>query len=79
MENLVEFGWCLVGVTASSVTHLLLIGWVEVSVQLSALFPGIPYGEALPLAENSLLQEVHSQLPNGFPGNKEEEWRIRRS
>lgn len=52
------------------VTYFLLIGWAQASVQLPALFPGIPYGEALPLAEYSLLQEVHTQLPNGFPGNR---------
>lgn len=52
-----------------------MIGRAEASVQLPALFPSIPYGEVLPLAENSLLQEVHSQLPNGFPGNRgDERW-----
>lgn len=49
----------------------LLIGWAKRSVQLSALFTSVPYGEALPLAKNSLLQEVYSQLPNSLSVNRE--------
>lgn len=49
----------------------LLIGRAEAAVQLPALFPSVPYGEALPLAEDSLLQKRHSLVPNGFPGNRD--------
>lgn len=43
----------LINVTESS--DLLLIGWTEGPVQLTTLFPSIPYGKVLPMTENSLL------------------------
>lgn len=59
--------YILVTLSHVEVMYLLLIGRAQAAVQLSTLFPSIPDGEALPLAKYSLLQEVHSQLPNGFP------------
>lgn len=58
--------------SASVPHHLLLIDQAQASVELPPLFPGIPDGEAFPLAENSLLQKVNAQLPDSLPDCRKE-------
>lgn len=53
-------------------SYLLLIGGCQAAVQLPSLFPSIPYGEGIPMYEHSLLQKGHSEVPDGFPADKQE-------
>ncbi len=55
------------------IRYLLLIGGAQAAVESAALLPSVPDGERFPLAEHSLLQEVHAETPDGLSGSRGQE------